>query len=331
MRTIYAGYATGAFSLFKYIDVKAGLRYEYTINKASYSNVKEVAIPDYSNLAPSFVISHSFANNQTLKLSYSYRLERPDYRDLNPFMNLMDPHNITTGNPNLQPEIGHSWQLGYNKSFEAGTNINLLLYTERNIPDIKPYITYYPVYKIGDSSYTDVSITTRANIAHEIKTGVNISLSTPLGKKLNIRSNTLLFKRSFENLNVTPAKSSTFGYRLNLNLAYQFNKVLAGEVFGNYNSGMQWQGKQPAVFSYTFALRRQFLKNKGSFGLIAVNAFNQYIEQKSFLKAQDIIINSYRYIPYRSFGFSFTYKFGKLKFAKQKEGDNYLYSPPAEN
>jgi len=331
-RTIYAGYATATFSLFKYLDVKVGLRYEYTISKANYSNANDVAIPDYTNLAPSFVMSHSFANNQTLKFSYSYRLERPDYRDLNPFLNLSDPHNITTGNPRLQPEIGHNWQLGYNRSFESGTNINVLLYTERNYPDIKPYIIYYPLYKIGDSSYTDVSITTRANIAHEIKTGVNISVAVPVGKKLNIRSNAMLFKRSFENIYVTPSKTSTTGYRLNLNLSYQFNKVFVGEIFGNYNSGMQWQGKQPSVFSYTMAFRKQFLKNKASMGIVAVNAFNKYIVQKSFLTAQDIIINSYRNIPYRSFGISFTYKFGKLKFAKQKEGDNYLYStPPVEN
>ncbi len=331
-RTIYAGYASATFSLFKYLDVKAGVRYEYTINKANYSNAKEVAIPDYSNLAPSFVISHAFPKNQTLKFSYSYLLERPDYRDLNPFMNLSDPHNITTGNPNLQQEIGHNWQLGYNKSYESGANLNVLLYTERNSPDIKPYVIYYPAYKIGDYSYTDVSLTTRANIAKEIKTGINVSVSMPIGKKLNIRNNTMVFNRSFENIYVTPPKTSTFGYRLNLNLTYQFNKAFVGEIFGNYNNGMQWQGRQPSIFSYTMACLRQILKNKGSIGIVAVNAFNKYIIQKNVTLAQDIVINSYRNIPYRSFGVSFTYKFGKLKFSKPKEGDNYLYSaPPTEN
>ncbi len=328
LRKIYGGYAAVSFSFLKNYEAKAGLRYEHTVSEATYSNAGKVSIPDYGNLAPSFTISHELAKEQTLKISYAYRLERPDYRDLNPFINLSDPHNITTGNPNLQPEIGHIWQLSYNKLFESTANLNVLLYTERNFPDIKPYVIYYPLYKVGDSSYTDVSLTTRANIAHEIKTGANISLSAPVGKKLNIRSNTLIFNRQFENLLVTPSVMNTFGYRLNLNLSYQISKSLVSEAFGNYNSGLRWQGRQPSIFSYTLACRKQFLKNKASVGFVAVNAFNKYIVQNNYTSVTNVENNSYRNIPYRSFGISFTYKFGKLKFAKQKEGENYLYSAP---
>lgn len=327
-RKIYAAYLSASFTLFKYLEVKTGIRYEYTKNTATYSSVKEVAIPDYKNPAPSLIISHSFSNNQTLKFSYAYRIERPNYRDLNPFMNLSDPHNITTGNPYLQPEVGQKFQLGYNKSFESGSSINVLLYREAIIPDIKPYVTYYPSLKVGDSIYTDVSVTSRANIDHEIRTGINISTSIIAGKKWNFRSNTLFFNRNFKNSNATPIISNAFCYRLNLNLSYQFNKTLIGEVFGNYNSGTQWQGRQPSVFSYTFAFRKQFLSNKASIGFIAVTPFNKYISQNSEVLVPDVVINSYRKIPYRSFGISFTYKFGKLKFAKQKEEENILYSTP---
>jgi ferric enterobactin receptor len=327
-RTIYAGYADASFSLFDYLDLKAGCRYEYTIGKANYSNVQNPTIPRYSNIAPSLVISHSLPNKQTLKFSYSYRLERPDYRDLNPFMNLSDPHNITTGNPNLQPEIGHNFHLAYNRSYETGANINILLLYEKNSPDIKPYIIYYPAYKIGDSTYPDVTLTTREDISSEIKTGVSIFLSLPIGKELTLRPNLMFYNRSFKNISANPPSTSSFGYRLNMNAACQFGKEWASEVFGNYNSGTQWQGRQPSSFSYTFALRRQFLNNKTSFGIVAVNAFSKYIPQKSFLVAQNVISNSYRDIPYRSFGVTCTYKFGRIKFSKPKETDNYLYSPP---
>ncbi len=330
-RRIYAGYATASFPLSGLLDLQTGCRYEYTINRASYSNVKDVRIPDYSNIAPSLIISHSFRNRQTLSFSYSYRLERPDYRDLNPFMNLSDPHNITTGNPNLQPEIGHNFHLGYSRSYETGANINILFFYEKNHPDIKPYIIYYPVYKIGDSTYTDVTLTTREDISSEIKTGINISLSLPLGKDLTIRPNLMFYNRNFKNINATPPITNSFGYRLNMNASWQFGKGWAAEGFGNYNSGTQWQGRQPSSFSYTLAFRRQFLNNKASFGVVAVNAFNRYIIQNSFLVAQNVAIDSYRDIPYRSFGATFTYKFGKLKFSKPKESDNYLYSPPVEN
>ncbi|MEO7311126.1 MAG: TonB-dependent receptor [Chitinophagaceae bacterium] len=329
-RKVYAAYISGNFSLFGALDVKAGARYEYTVSKADYSTAHNVAIPDYSNLAPSLIIAHNFGGKQTLKLAYSYRIERPDFRDLNPFMNLSDPHNITTGNPNLQPEIGHKFELGYNKSFASGAYIYLVAYRQRNSPDIKPYITYYATYKIGDSTYNDVTLTTRETIAAETTTGVSISGSIPVSKKISFRPNFQIFNRHLNNPNAVPAITDAFGLRLNLNTSFQVSKTFAAEVFGNYNKGMRWQGKQADVYSYTFAIRKQFTNNKASFGFIAVNPFNKYINQKSLQFTKDFTSNIYRNTPYRSFGLTFSYRFGSLKVTKTKEPESFDYAPPAE-
>jgi outer membrane receptor protein involved in Fe transport len=328
-RTILAGYFSMDFPLFHFFDVKAGARYEYTFNSAYYSNSSNVYIPDYKNFIPSLIMAHNFENQQSIKLAYSYRIERPEFRDLNPFVNLSDPHNISMGNPNLEPEIGNKVELNYNKSFEGGGNINITAFYQRNSPDIKPYITYYPTYKIGDSIYTDVTVTTRATIASEVRAGVNISGSIPFAKKFILRPNLQLYNRHLNNVNANPAVTNGFGVRANMNLSYQVSKDLAAEFFGNYNLGMVWQGKQPTTYSYTFAIRKQFKNNKASLGLIAVNPFNKYINQYSQQKTQDFYSNIYRYTPYRSFGVTFTYKFGKLKFKpKEKEGENFNYSAP---
>jgi outer membrane receptor protein involved in Fe transport len=327
-RTIYAGYFSLDFPLANYFDVKAGARYEYTKNTAYYSNSSNVHIPDYRHFIPSFIIAHNFPNQQSLKFAYSYRIERPEFRDLNPFMNLADPHNITTGNPNLEPEIGNKFELSYNKSFESGGNISITAFYQRNSPDIKPYITYYPTYKIGDSIYTDVTVTTRATIAAEVRAGVNIAGSIPFGKKVTLRPNLQIYNRHLNNPNTTPAITNAFGLRGSANLSYLISKNLAAEFFGNYNLGMRWQGKQADVYSYTFALRKQF-STKASLGLIAVNPFNKYVKQYSQQKTPDFYSDIYRFTPYRSFGVTFTYKFGKLKFKpKEKEGDNFNYSTP---
>lgn len=330
-RNIYAAYALLSFPLCKSVDVKAGLRYEYTENNADYSNTAKAAIPAYKNAAPSVIILHKLKNNQTIKFAYAYRLERPDFRDLNPFMNLGDPHNIITGNPSLQPEIGHNYQLTYSRIFEKGASIDIVFNFQKNSPDIKPYISYYPSYKIGDSLYTDVTVTTRANIAAELRPGINLSLSLPVNKKLNIRTNIIVFNRHLKNIYDTPPVTNGFALRANMNIACQFTPSFAAEIFGNYNSGMKWQGRRPSAFSYTIAVRKQFKNNKGSMGFIAVNPFNKYISQRTLQQANGFTTDIFQQLPYRSFGISFTYKFGKLKFSKPKESDNYLYTPPVEN
>jgi hypothetical protein len=129
----------------------------------------------------------------------------------------------------------------------------------------------------------------------------------------------------------TPSITNSFGFRTNINATYVFNNQWTTEVFGNYNLGVKWQGQQPNMFSYTIAARKQLFNSKGSIGIVIVNAFNQYINQKSLSIAKNLVTNSYRDVPYRSFGISFTYKFGKLKFTKPKETENYLYAPPPEN
>jgi hypothetical protein len=327
-RTIYAGYFSLNFPLANYFDVKAGARYEYTKNSAYYSNSANVFIPDYRHFIPSLIMAHNFPNQQSIKFAYSYRIERPEFRDLNPFINMSDPHNISTGNPNLETEVGNKFELTYNKSFETGGNISITGFYQRNSPDIKPYITYYPTYKIGDSIYTDVTVTTRATIASEVRAGFNIGGSIPLGKKVTLRPNFQIYNRHLNNPNVTPAITNAFGLRGSANLSYQISKSIAGEFFGNYNLGMRWQGKQADSYSYTFALRKQF-STKSSLGLIAVNPFNKYVKQFSQQKTSDFYSDIYRFTPYRSFGITFTYKFGKLKFKpKDKEGDNFNFSTP---
>ncbi len=330
-RTVYAGYASLHIPLTEKMDVKVGARYEYTVNKANYSNAPNASIPDYSNLAPSFIMSYKLDARQNIKLAYSYRIERPDFRDLNPFMNLADPHNITTGNPNLHPEIGNKVELGYNNFFDDGSSINITAYYQRNSPDIKPYVTYYAAYRIGDSSYTDVTITTRETISAEVRTGVNVAGTIPVGKKITLRPNFQVFDRHLNNPNATPAITSALGLRLNLNTSLQLSKSLAVEIFGNYNKGMRWQGKQADVYSYTFAIRKQLYGNKASIGLIAVNPLNKYISQKSQQLTEQFTSNIYKNVPYRSFGLTFTYKFGKMKTTKAKDTDNSNYIPPSDS
>ncbi len=67
----------------------------------------------YLNLFPSAHLRYSFKPKSELSLSYSRRITRAASADLNPFTNYSDPFNLRTGNPYLQPEFIHSFDLGY--------------------------------------------------------------------------------------------------------------------------------------------------------------------------------------------------------------------------
>lgn len=331
-RHVYAGYASITFPLGKAFDVKSGLRYEYTGTSADFSKTPQTNIPSYNTWAPSVVISHNFSNNQTLQLSYTKRIQRPGYRALNPFVNASDPKNISQGNPVLKPEIGNNFQVGYNKSFEKGGSLNVVLFYRRSAQDIQPYIVYYPAYLVGDSVYTNVSVNTPENIGVENNYGLNIYGSIPFTSKLNVRTNLAFFDRYIVNGIVAGDNITSFNYRINMTVTYQFNNNFVAEAFGNFNSPRnEVQGKFPSFASYNFAFRKQIWNKKGSIGFTTTNPFNKYVNQATDVNGQGFVLNSKRRIPYQSFGISFMYKFGKLEFKKDKEEKQSLQTPDEGN
>jgi len=327
-RNVYAYYLSGTFKLFDLLDIKSGLRYERTTSDASYSQVGKIHLKPYNTFAPSFVMSHSFKNKQTLKLSYTYRIERPDYGDLNPFLDLSDPRNVSTGNPNLKPEIGNNFELGFNRAYEKGANLNIAIFYRHNGQDIKSFSTFYPSFAVGDSVYKNVTLATRLNIGQEIQKGINISGSAPFGSKVNLRTNISFTDLTIINKYTGGPDVTGFGYRLNLNGTYYIKQDLTTELFGNYNSSQKnIQGNRPAFFSYNIAVRKQLFNKKGSIGLSATNPFNEYTNQTTTVETGNSTRVSYREVPYRSFGFILSYRFGKLEFKKDKEENNNLPVP----
>ena len=317
---VYAGYLSTSFKLFNWLNVKSGARYEYTEVSIDSPNT---TIPAYGTFVPSVVLSHDFSKTQSLKLAYGKRIERPEYRELNPFINLSDPYNISTGNTLLKPEIGNNFELGYSNTFKKGGNVYISLIERINTQDIKQVTTFYPTFLIGDSTYTNVSVTNRQNIGEEYNTGISASGSYPITTKLNLRGNLMVTHRyTVSNIGIGD-QSAGVRVRFNMNATYQLNKNLVFELFGFYSSPVQnIQGKTPQFFMYNFALRKLFWDKKASIGFTATNPFNKYVRQLSTISTDSYTSTSIRQVPLRSFGISFMYKFGKLEFSKNKEEDN---------
>lgn len=325
-RKVFAGYFSTTFSVGNWLNIKSGLRLEHTNTKIDFPNT---SIPSYNSWVPSVIFSHNFENESSVKLAYSHRIERPDYRDINPFLNFADPYNISTGNPMLQPELGNNFELGYNKTFKNGGTIYISIVSRFNSHDIKPYTSFYPTFKVGDSVYSNVSVSTRFNIGLENRTGLNISGSLPLGK-LNLRTDMFMSNRHVVNQLTANSVTNGFDARFNLNVTYQFPHNLVVESFGTFNTAVNnIQGKRPQFFAYTFAFRKFLLDKKVSIGLTATNPFSRYVRQVTTIQTANYTSYDLRLVPFRSFGISLSYKFGKLEFKKSKEEDqSFLNNPP---
>jgi outer membrane receptor protein involved in Fe transport len=323
-RNIYAAYLSTSFTLFKnFLEGRAGLRYERTNTTADFVGV---TIPGYDTFAPSFTVQHKFSDDQSVKFSYTYRIERPDYEELNPFFNISDPHNISTGNPFLKPEIGNRFELGYSKTFANNANVYFSGYYRKNTDDIQSFTTFHQVLNVNGTDYTDVTLTQRYNVGTQTDIGASIFGSIKFDEKLNIRATIEFGDRTTTNP-VLPTVSG-FNYRANLNLSYQFAPSMMGEIFGNYRSSQKnLQGERPASFFYNIAVRKQFLHKAASVGITMANPFNKYMNQRATKYGELFNQVNIKDIPVQSFGISFSYKFGKLEFKKGEVENNEPQEP----
>ena len=135
---IWAAYSEITVPLGKEIQLKSGVRYERTDIDAKFSNAQNnVKVPSYNTFVPSIFLSRKMANKQSIRLSYSKRIQRPEYEALNPFYNTTDPKNISTGNPFLAPEIAHRFEVTYTKENKIGS-FTITGFYRINDDDVQP-------------------------------------------------------------------------------------------------------------------------------------------------------------------------------------------------
>jgi outer membrane receptor for ferrienterochelin and colicin len=188
--------------------------------------------------------------------------------------------------------------------------------------EIEDITRFYPEYTINDSIYRNVSVTTNENIGTEYATGLNLFSSIPVTSKLSLRGNMMLFHNYVRVEQSEDLISTGFRFRGNLNATWQLPRKLVVEAFGFYRSGgKDIQGKEPHFYIYNFAFRKLLWGGNGSFGLTATNVFSRDIKQVSTTATGNSASKSVRMLPFRSFGVSFTYKFGKMQQKNQDRGD----------
>ncbi len=328
---VYAVYSELSFPLGKFLEAKIGGRYERTQVNSFYANTQEEVDKGQNTFVPSVFLMKKIGEKQTLKINYSKRINRPDYGDLNPYINTSDPKNVYTGNPGLKPEIRNRYELTYNNDLgKTGSfMVNLFYWESKN--DIQPFIVYYPSIEVGDTIYTNVAVTTRENIGIEKNAGTNIFFDLHINSKFSVRSNVIFFYRHTINQVDKGYNSSNANFRFNINASYEFTNNFAAEFFGNFSSPRhEAQGRYPSYTSYNIAVRKQLWNKKASLALTANNIFSKYVNQQTYLFGPGFVTSSLRKIPFRSFGINFTWKFGKLEFKKEKTEDNSINLNPPE-
>jgi hypothetical protein len=153
----------------KGLTLQAGLRIENTNSRGNSMGWQQAAVDytrydsvyprHYTDLFPSLSLHwHDWT------LSYSRRVDRPDYQDLNPFVFKIDDYTYSKGNTQLQPQYGNNLNLTW-----AHWNSLPVTFTYSHISNLFTVVT--------DTTDRSKSVNTKVNLASQDVAGLNISYS----------------------------------------------------------------------------------------------------------------------------------------------------------
>ena len=272
--TIHAGYTNYSLDNGNW-KLTGGLRLEYTNNKGHQLVTDSVTTKKYAQLFPSISTAYKFDEYSNIQISYSRRIERPSYEDLNPFRHYIDAFLFWEGNALLQPELANSYELNY-------TNRNLLVslfFTQVN-DKITSVLKQIPE--------TNTTIRSLHNIEHFTNMGFNINCSYKPYTFWSMMNNAILFHNHFDgSYNNEKIDNKQWTYTLMTTQSFKMKNNWSFEILGEYNApktdGVIRQKSHGQVSS---AVMKSFLENRLSFKL----AMNDIFKTKNY-RASSLVNN----------------------------------------
>ena len=237
---IYAGYVsyTNAIKDFSY---QVGLRAEgSTYNGNSNYAVKDN--PDttgnFSNkypidLFPSAFLTQKLGGDQEMQLSYTRRIDRPNFFQLFPFTNYSDSLNLSQGNPNLKPQFTNSFELTYQKTF-PGNNTFIASVYYKYTTDL---ITGYSDSSKNPLNDSTVILNTFVNANSSFVGGFEVIGRNSVTKWWDITSNINIFTSKINATNIAvPTVGQTYSWFAKINNTFKLSKHFTLQLTGDYTS-----------------------------------------------------------------------------------------------
>lgn len=225
-QTVHAWFGTYHFQLGK-LDTQAGLRLEQARIEIDQITDAVRVERDYFRAYPTLHLGYPLSKTDTLRSSYSRRIQRPSPQDLNPYTFYVDPQNLRRGNPFLLPEVTDSFETAWQRR-EKGTFYSLTGFYRRSRGGVTDILS-----DLGGG----VFLTTRANLATAQRAGVELVANGRFSKTLTYNaSGTFLWNKIDTKAGPFsgPRSGTTGTARVNLSWQptkkdfFQLNAVYAG-------------------------------------------------------------------------------------------------------
>jgi len=284
-----------------------GLNDDGTVDKSS----KESFERDYTDFFPSAALSFNKNPMSQWGVSYSRRIDRPAYQDLNPFEFKLDEYTYMKGNTELRPQYTNIISVSHTYKYKLTTKLSYSHVTDM-------------FTQLVDTAEESKAYMTKKNLADQDVVSLNVSypyMYKSYSAFVNFNGNYSHYKADFGggdrvvNLDVV-------AFNIYMQHALKIGKKgWSAEVSGWYNSPSVWAGtfESESLWSMDAGVQKSIFKGQGNLKVAVTDVFHSIKwKGESNFSGQKLIASGYG--DSRQLRTSFTWKFGsnQVKAARQR-------------
>lgn len=286
---------------FKNTSVQIGLRIEQTNSTGNLITTNDIVDRSYWDFFPTFYLQQTLSKNNQVGFSYSRRIDRPSYDALNPFVYYLDEFTYNKGNPFLNPQYTHNFEVSYTfmQKYMLSVNYSRVndVITQVLLPDLDKKALYQ----------------TDANLAKNISYGANLNVPVKVFKWWDMNNNFNVFHLSFEapNLAGQDLKTGKTSFQYKIQNSFTIMPGLTAELSGNYESPLDYGTLSIGErYFVDMGLSKSLLKKKASLKLALSDVFNTN-ESNITSAYPGLKYDLYQKNDTQMGRISFSYRFGK--------------------
>jgi len=304
---VSAAYSNLSITLGK-TAVQAGLRAEQTSSTGTSVTTSQETKRKYTNLFPSLLISHTYDANNSINFSYSRKINRPNYQNLNPFVFYLDQYTYNEGNPNLKPEYANSLELSYLLKQKYSVSLNY-----SHTSDVITQVLLQN--EVRKSMYQTV-----LNLASAEVVSLTFNFPVTLTKWWNMNNNVLGYYKQIKapDLNGTNLNSKQFSANFYAQNNFTITELISADA-GVMYSTPQIDGafKIKSIFNADAGVRYNFPNKMGNLKLGVSDIFHSQ-KARIFSTLPGNVYNLEQYGTTTSARLTFTYRFGKMTVKSER-------------
>lgn len=307
---INAGYLNYTQS-FGDVSFQAGVRLENTDVTGNQVTQNIVFTNNYTSVLPSVFFKYQLSEEEEIGISYGRRLERPNYKDLNPFRYFYDAFTFEEGNPALNPQFSNNIELSYSMYEGAISATTYYNKTEDIITDV-----------IFQDDSTNETFIRKENLNNLTTYGANLTAQVPIADNWSISLNLDYSKNELlgiVNNEQFSIKANTFsGFLLN---QYKFDKNWTLQLAGWYVSeSLSDTFIQDPYGRISFGVSRKLWKGRGKIRLSGNDIFGwTNFNAKSGFPNTDVSVKNTWQTKTLKLAFTYNLRSGYNKKVKERE------------